>query len=372
MVVPSMAGFANYMAPILVGAPDIYTHITLMDLLLKVGFYDWVEIMLMSAAHNEVPRDDLPEEVDTTLENSASPSSINTNYNGLLWFPSWLAGIWEGDGSSWVPTTEHAPSGKLYTVNVTITFALVDLPLAKWLDSILGGYVRLMTDQGACRLVIANPYSVANFIRLVSPWLRTPKLGRLNAVITWLEANKNIKLSYITPCTTSLLQDAWLAGFLDADGNFYVRVTLTHSDRELVSSVGSGLNLDFPDTNPKKSRAGIRIRIEQRIFDGFSNGPIVDSINAIAKALHVNKILTTQHNGRSYWSVEATSLVSTTVLFEYLDRFPLITAKRFDSLDAKNAFLLITRNGHTTTAGRARILTIQYGINRRRNLSTIS
>lgn len=61
MVVPAMAGFGNYAAPALVGAPDIL-------------------------------------------------KDTSGNYSIL---GPWLAGLWEGDGNTWVPSSTHSPSGIL-------------------------------------------------------------------------------------------------------------------------------------------------------------------------------------------------------------------------------------------------------------------
>ncbi len=44
------------------------------------------------------------------------------------YFGSYLAGLWEGDGHCWIPTTSVAPCGKKYTAQFCITFHKKNLP----------------------------------------------------------------------------------------------------------------------------------------------------------------------------------------------------------------------------------------------------
>lgn len=100
----------------------------------------------------------------------------------------------------------------------------------------------------------------------------------------------------------------WLAGFIDADGSFYIRLT-------------QGL---------KKTRIAISFRLDQRIFDkdGDSYQPIM---NSIAKAFSTKLLIVKKKQG-SYLHIHITSLFSTNLLNSYLKSFPLITSKYCDYL----------------------------------------
>lgn len=171
MVVPSMAGFANYFAPVLVGAPDIK----------------------------------------------------NKNNNENNQFSSYLAGLWEGDGHVWIPKTTHAPSGKRYSPHFCITFGNTELPLVKALQTLIGGYIRYKNDNTVV-LVITKKDDLINVINLISSYIRTPKIAVLNNLVDWINVNLDTKLAMLFLDKTPLNENSWLAGFIDADGSFRVIV----------------------------------------------------------------------------------------------------------------------------------------------------
>ena len=153
MVVPSMAGFGNYIAPVLVGAPDNN----------KANIIQ----------HRELG--------------------------------PWLAGLYEGDGNIWIPSVTHAPSGKRYTPHLSITFSLTDLPLAQALRVHLGGYVRVLKGKNACRLTISSITGLTVIIGLIAPYLRTPKVHILNSLIHWMNANARTDFTYALLDTSFIL-----------------------------------------------------------------------------------------------------------------------------------------------------------------------
>lgn len=125
---PTMAGFANYMVPVLIGAPD-------------------------------------------ELNSSKAFSTVTDNG-----FGAYLTGLWEGDGHIWIPSTSHAPSGKRYTPHFCITFSVLDHPLALAIQTKLGGYLRHKQAENAYVLTVSNVSDLARIIGLISPYVRTPKL----------------------------------------------------------------------------------------------------------------------------------------------------------------------------------------------------
>jgi len=76
-----VGGFGNYLVHLLLGTPDIIKYNTSIHLMTS-----------LISPHKQ--------------------------------FGTYLAGLWEGNGSIWIPKTSHAPGGKCYTPHVTPTHPL--------------------------------------------------------------------------------------------------------------------------------------------------------------------------------------------------------------------------------------------------------
>jgi hypothetical protein len=55
--------------------------------------------------------------------------------------------------------------------------------------------------------------------------LRTPKAYQINIIIDWLNKKQESNIKKLPLCSEVLCKDAWLAGFIDADGSFAIRQT---------------------------------------------------------------------------------------------------------------------------------------------------
>lgn len=55
-------------------------------------------------------------------------------------------------------------------------------------------------------------------------YLRTPKVRIFNNLINWMNTNASTDFTFIFADTSSILDNGWLAGFLDADGSFQIQV----------------------------------------------------------------------------------------------------------------------------------------------------
>lgn len=91
-----MGGFANYLLPVQIGAPDIKRCLSV-----------W---------------------------NTKSLFSFRIG--------SYLAGLWEGDGHIWIPKTTRNSEGKLYSPYMAFTFSELNYPLVKILKLRFGGSIR--------------------------------------------------------------------------------------------------------------------------------------------------------------------------------------------------------------------------------------
>ena len=67
-------------------------------------------------------------------------------------------------------------------------------------------------------------------VSLMNSYLRTPKLKRFNDLIEILNKKKSLTLNKHSAQTEDLSKNAWLAGFIDADGSFGIILTKKELD----------------------------------------------------------------------------------------------------------------------------------------------
>jgi len=225
---------------------------------------------------------------------------------------SYLAGLIEGNGTIIVPKTERSVKGKLNYPAIQIIFNSKDLPLALIIQKELkNGSLAKKKGVNAYVLTINNFDGLILLISLINGNMRTPKIHALNDLIDWL----NIKLGSLCIPKKSLNNsplnsNAWLSGFIEADGHFSVRTT----------------------TSSKYPKVECKFELSQRQND-HNNRNNLEFLEAIAiflvssvKAVRVNK-------PNPEYKVRTTSLKGNLVLENYLSTFPLFSSKYLDYKD---------------------------------------
>lgn len=95
-------------------------------------------------------------------------------------------------------------------------------------------------------------------------YFRTPKIETFHKLIHNLNTNRSLKIPLLPLNTSSINNDAWFAGFTEADG--YLRIVIKY------------INKLKPESNP---RISCRFTIEQRQIDrptGLSCKPFMDRL----------------------------------------------------------------------------------------------
>lgn len=105
-----------------------------------------------------------------------------------------MAGLIEGDGSILVPKGHRNSQGQLNTAYIEIVFDIKDIFLAKFLRSLIGGYIA--EKQNSCRLIliIKKAESLKLLISLINGYFRTPKIESLHRLIVWYNSKHNTQI----------------------------------------------------------------------------------------------------------------------------------------------------------------------------------
>lgn len=272
-------------------------------------------------------------------------NNYNDNLNNLP-FASYLAGLVEGDGTIIVPDTLRSPKGKLNYPSIQIVFHLKDLPLALIIQKELGfGSLSKKKGVNAYILTINNYQGILFVISLINGNMRTPKIYSLYKLIDFYKEIINIEKK---PLDNSPLQsNGWLSGFLEADGSFQVRTTL------------SG----------KYPKFECKLEISQRQTDhkGFSNfeflKKIADLFNTEVKKTRLSK-------STPEYRVITTSLQGNIQAKDYLIKYPLFGTKYLDSRDWMKVVDLFNNGEHKTVLGKEKIIEIKSTMNDKRTVFT--
>lgn len=269
---------------------------------------------------------------DYNVRRFSNKNYNNNNNNHQLGY--YLAGLWEGDGYIWIPKNSHSPSGKKYTAHFEITFDVRDRPLAEHLKSIFGGHVRTLKDVNACRWIINSKDGLFKIIELINGKIRTPKITKFNEFVVFINTHYNSNFISKPLDTSSIINNAWLSGFIDADGSFSINI-------RQKSLQGKG-----------KNRVESRFRIEQRIKDPVTGLSYYNFITEIINNFNNNKnnplkLRISKHNeDKYYYLINVSSPKRLLILISYLDKYPLWSSKRINYLDFRESVIIILDKVH--------------------------
>jgi hypothetical protein len=244
----------------------------------------------------------------TQIKNS---NNINIDLSNFK-FSEYLTGLIEGDGTIVVPKTTRSAKGLLNYPCVQISFHLKDLPLALIIQKELkNGSLRRIKGVNAYVLSINSYEGLFRVISLINGNMRTPKIHALYNLIDWLNQRfENINIYKKPLNNTSLNSNAWLAGFIEADGHFSVRTTI----------------------NSKYSRVECKFELTQRKNDhnGRNNLYFMDTIANFllcsVKSIRIDK-------PKPEYRLRTISLKGNLVLEDYLNSYPLFGSKYLDYKD---------------------------------------
>lgn len=247
----------------------------------------------------------------------ADSSSVNFSY--------YLTGLIEGDGTIIVPYSIRSEKGRLNYPSIQIVFHLKDLPLAMLIQKELGhGSLSRKKGVNAYILTINNILGLLLIVKLINGKMRTPKIVSLNKLIKWLNCRYEYLCLDINPLNNELLiNNSWLAGFIEADGHFSLRTT----------------------EKGKYPRVECKLEISQRQKD-HNNLDNYDFLNEIALFLLCEVKAVRMTSKTPEYRVRTTSVKGNLILENYLINYPLFGSKYHDASDWQKAFNIFKKGNH--------------------------
>lgn len=183
--------------------------------------------------------------------------------------------------------------------------------------------------------------------------MRTPKIEALYRLIDWLNAKNKTEIVKLGLDSSSLGNNPWLAGFIEADGSFYcgfdlnvkglanrVRCYMTISQKQLYK-----VNLNKDNSN---------FYFMKQIKE-FLDIKTVNEIKRI-KENYIEEAYVVRTNKKS----------SCDILINYLKAYPLFSSKLQDFLDWSKAYNIKISQEFKTQEGTSKLLSIKNSMNTKR------
>lgn len=220
-------------------------------------------------------------------------------------FGYYLAGLIEGDG--------HFSAQK----HLVISFHAKDISSAYQIKYYIGhGSVRRVINKQAYTYIISNKAGIIKQLSQIDGKLRTE--SKYNQLKAFAKRQSQSQLPLDT--FSSLMSNAWLSGFIDADGYFKLR--MQNKAGRINSEIRQSVNID------QKTR------------------DILDSIKSEFGGSISHRV---KQNTYYYSSVNFTAAKQ---FVDYLCKYNLISYKHINFLKWRKAYRLISVKAHLTDKGR--------------------
>ena len=253
----------------------------------------------------------------------------------------YLAGLREGDGYISITKQDRVILG--------ITFNIKDKPLAEKLLKYIGKGSIVSRKNNSIELRFSAFSSLKIIVNLINGKFRTPKIDQLHKLINWMNKKHSLasaqNIENLPINKSSLLSNSWLAGFIDADGSFYIRYSIAKAQKQIICKFSLEQRMVYPKTQENYNQI----------------------ISNICESLNVKIAIRTRSNYKdSYYIIRVENQNSIKILINYLNKFSLLSSKYLDFLDWSIAFKQIIIKNHFTDEGKLIVFSAKNRMNNKR------
>lgn len=221
----------------------------------------------------------------------------------------YITGLIEGDGTIHVPKTERSVKGYYNYPSIQIVFHLKDLPLALLIQKEIGhGSISRKKGVNAYIYTVNNSKGLLLLIELMNGNMRTNKVFTFYKLIDWFNLkNKDLNFEKKELNTNSLISDAWLSGFIEADAHFSVRTS----------------------ESGKYPKIECKFELSQRQID-HNNKNNLFFLEEIAKVFQCTVKPIRLETANPQYRIRTTNLKANYSVIDYLTKYPLFGSKFLD------------------------------------------
>ena len=263
----------------------------------------------------------------------------------------YLAGLLEGDGHISIPALGNTTLNRILNPRIVFTSHINNIQLYAYIQSLLGGIGRFQYSGNNIRYIIGDIKGIELIIKLLHNKFRTPKNLTFNKLIKFINEKYNFSFEESILDKSNLLNNSWFTGFIEADGNFYIKTTEYKPKSETrLRSVSESISLRF--------------RLDQRLYDKPTCSTMLPIMEEIAKCFLCN-LSKYEVKSSEVLSVSNTSINKLNIIIKYLDIYSLLGIKYKYFIDWKEVYQMFINKEHLTLEGKEKIKSIKSNMNSR-------
>ena len=267
----------------------------------------------------------------------------------------YLAGLLEGDGHISIPALSNTILNRILNPRIVFTSHINNIQLYSYIQSKLGGIGRFQYNNNTIRYIIGDVKGIELIINLIHNKLRTPKNLTFNKLIKFMNEKYNLSFKESILDKSNFLDNSWFAGFVEVDGNFYVKITESKPKSETrLRSVSENISLRF--------------RLDQRLHDKPTCLTMLPIMEEISKCFLCNLSEYNTLKSGQVLSISITSINKLKVIIGYFNVYSLLGIKYNDFIDWKKVYQMFINKEHLTLEGKQKIKLIKSNMNNTRIL----